>query len=142
MSQAKLGDTVSVHYTGKLEDGTVFDSSTDRDPLEFSLGDGNVIAGFEEAVIGMNLGDAKTVNIPSAQAYGPYQPELVMVVEREQFPSDLAVEIGQPLQIRHTSGQIIPVLVADVSEEDITLDANHPLAGQDLIFDIELIGIR
>lgn len=142
MSQAKLGDTVSVHYTGKLDDGTVFDSSTDRDPLEFSLGEGNVITGFEEAVMGMNLGDAKTVTIPSAQAYGPYQPELVMVVEREQFPSDLTVEIGQPLQIRHTSGQIIPVIVADLSDADVTLDANHPLAGQDLIFDIELVAIR
>ncbi len=141
MVQAQLGDTVKVHYTGKLGDGTVFDSSAERDPLEFSLGEGRVIAGFEEAVVGMSPGDSKSANIPADQAYGPYRQEMVMVVDRQQIPADLSVNVGQQLQIRQKSGEPIPVIVTDVSESKVTLDANHPLAGQDLTFDIRLVEI-
>jgi len=142
MAQAQLGNTVKVHYTGKLDDGTVFDSTASRDPLQFSLGNGNVIPGFEQAVLGMSPGDSKTTNIPADQAYGPHRPELVMVVEREQMPADLSVEVGQPLQIRQPNGQAIPVIVSQISDSKVTLDANHPLAGQDLTFDIEVVEVN
>lgn len=142
MTQAKLGDTVKVNYTGKLQDGTVFDSSENRDPLQFSLGEGQVIAGFEEAIVGMSPGDSKSVNIPSEQAYGPYQDELVIVVDEKQIPSDLSVEVGQQLQMRHSSGQAVPVTITNITDDKVTLDANHPLAGKDLIFDIELVTIQ
>ncbi|WP_107666417.1 peptidylprolyl isomerase [Cyanothece sp. BG0011] len=142
MVQAKLGDTVKVNYTGKLQDGTVFDSSVNRDPLQFALGQGQVIAGFEEAVVGMSPGDNKSVTIPSEQAYGPYQDELVIVVDEQQMPSDLSVEVGQQLQMRHSSGQAVPVMVTNVADSKVTLDANHPLAGKDLTFDIELVNIQ
>ncbi|ACK69721.1 peptidylprolyl isomerase FKBP-type [Gloeothece citriformis PCC 7424] len=141
MAQAKLGDQVKVHYTGKLDNGMVFDSSVDRTPLEFSIGEGNVIPGFEEAVIGMSPGDSKTVTIGSNEAYGPYYEELVMIIDRQQIPSDLELEIGQQLQIRQETGQTIPVVVRELSENDVTLDANHPLAGEDLTFEIELVEI-
>ncbi|MDJ0509207.1 MAG: peptidylprolyl isomerase [Crocosphaera sp.] len=142
MVQAKLGDTVKVNYTGKLEDGTVFDSSVNRDPLQFSLGEGQVIAGFEEAVVGMSPGDSKSVTIPSEQAYGSYQEELVIVVDEQQIPSELSVEVGQQLQMRHSSGQAVPVTVTNVADDKVTLDANHPLAGKDLTFEIELVTIQ
>ncbi len=142
MVQAKVGDTVKVNYTGKLQDGTVFDSSENRDPLQFSLGEGQVIAGFEEAIVGMSPGDSKSVNIPSEQAYGPYQDELVIVVDEKQIPSDLSVEVGQQLQMRHSSGQAVPVTITNITDDKVTLDANHPLAGKDLIFDIELVTIQ
>jgi peptidylprolyl isomerase len=141
MREAKYGDTVKVHYTGKLEDGTVFDSSIDCDPLQFTIGEGQVIPGFEQAVVGMNLGESKTVTIPMDKAYGPYREEMVAVVERNKFPEHMQLEGGQQLQIRQDDGQIIFVLVIDVSESSVTLDANHPLAGEDLTFDIQLIEI-
>jgi peptidylprolyl isomerase len=141
MTQAKPGDNVSIHYTGKLEDGTVFDSSRDRDPLEFSLGSGQVIPGFEAAVLGMTPGDSKTEVIAPEQAYGPYRDEMVMVVERQQIPEDIPLDVGIQLQLRGPEGQMVPVLVTDLSEAEVTLDANHPLAGENLIFDIELVGI-
>ncbi|MBF2063132.1 MAG: peptidylprolyl isomerase [Calothrix sp. C42_A2020_038] len=141
MGQAKVGDTVTVHYTGKLTDGTVFDSSNGGDPLEFTIGSGQLIPGFEEAVVGMNAGDSKTTHIPVEQAYGSYRPDMVIEVDREQMPAELEPEVGQQLQIQQPTGQVIPVVVTDVSESTITLDANHPLAGEDLVFDIELVGI-
>ena len=141
MVQAQLGDTVKVHYTGKLGDGTVFDSSAERDPLEFSVGEGRVIAGFEEAVVGMSPGESKSANIPADRAYGPYRQEMVMVVDRQQIPADVSVNVGQQLQIRQKSGEAIPVIVTDVSDSKVTLDANHPLAGRDLTFDIRLVEI-
>lgn len=141
MTQAKLGDSVKVHYTGKLENGMVFDSSNDGSPLHFSLGEGAVIAGFEEAVVGMSPGEETTASIPSDQAYGPHRQELVMVVEREKIPEDLSVSVGQQLQISQQSGEVIPVIVTEISDSQVTLDANHPLAGQDLIFDIQLVEI-
>jgi len=141
MRQAKNGDSVKVHYTGKLDDGTVFDSSIDREPLEFTIGESQVIAGFEEAVVGMNLNESKTATIPAEQAYGPHHPEMVVSVDRERFPEHLKPEVGQQLQMRQEQGQVIVVMVTDVSESHVSLDANHPLAGKDLTFDIELVEI-
>ncbi|QDZ39229.1 peptidylprolyl isomerase [Euhalothece natronophila Z-M001] len=142
MVQAKSGDTVKVHYTGKLADGTVFDSSEGRDPLEFAIGEGQIIPGFEQAVIGMAPGESKTAEISSDEAYGPHRSEMVLEVEREQIPEDIEVQPGQQLQVQHPSGQQIPVVVTEVAESKVTLDANHPLAGQDLTFDIELVNVE
>jgi FKBP-type peptidyl-prolyl cis-trans isomerase 2 len=141
MAQAKNGDTVKVHYTGKLEDGTVFDSSRERDPLEFTLGQGQIIPGFEEAVVGMSPGESTSAEVPADKAYGPHNKELIVEVNREQFPEHLDPQPDQQLQMRRPDGQIIVVKVTDVSETNVTLDANHPLAGEDLTFDIELVEI-
>src|SRR5689334_23033128 len=110
MAQAKAGDTVKVHYTGKLEDGTVFDSSSERDPLQFTIGDGMIIPGFEKAVVGMSPGDAKTELIPTDQAYGPHLEEMVVVIDRQQMPAEIEPEVGQQLQIQQPTGQVIPVV--------------------------------
>lgn len=142
MGQAKVGDTVRVHYTGKLNDGTVFDSSLEREPLEFSLGSGQVIPGFEQAVIGMSPGESKTQEIQSNEAYGPHRPEMVASVDRQQIPDDLPIALGQQLQLQHSSGQVIPVVVTAVEEAMVTLDGNHPLAGEDLVFNIELVDLN
>ncbi|BDA73543.1 peptidyl-prolyl cis-trans isomerase, FKBP-type, putative [Rivularia sp. IAM M-261] len=141
MGQAKVGDTVTVHYTGKLTDGTVFDSSSGGDPLEFTIGTGQLIPGFEDAVVGMNAGDSKTTHIPVDQAYGTYRDDMVIEVDREQMPPELEPEIGQQLQLQQPTGQVIPVVITEISDSTITLDANHPLAGEDLVFDIQLVGI-
>ena len=141
MAEAKKGDTVRIHYTGKLEDGIVFDTSDGRDPLEFTIGEGQVIPGFEEGVLGMNSGDSKTVNIPSDQAYGPRREELVGEVNRDQFPPDVTPEIGQQFQMQRPDGQAMEVTVMEVSEETVKLDANHPLAGKRLTFEISLAEI-
>ena len=140
MEQAKTGDTVRVHYTGRLEDGNVFDSSQGREPLEFTLGSGQVIPGFDEAVTGMAPGDERTVTIPSDQAYGPRRDEMMVRVERDQFPDNMEPEVGQQLQVSQ-GGQVAVVTVAGISDEGVTLDANHPLAGKDLIFDLQLVEI-
>jgi peptidylprolyl isomerase len=141
MVQAKVGDTVKVHYTGKLDDGTIFDSSVSNEPLQFTIGEGSIIPGFEQAVIGMVPGDAKTELIPLDQAYGPYVEEMTVTVDREQMPTDVEPEVGQQLQIQQPTGQVIPVIITDISDATITLDANHPLAGEDLTFDIQLVEI-
>lgn len=140
-SQAKQGDTVKVHYTGRLQDGTVFDSSQNREPLEFTIGTGMIIPGFEQAVLGMAPGESKTEIIPTEMAYGPYMEEMVLVIDRGQIPPEMDPEIGQQLQIQQPGGQVIPVMVTDVSDASVTLDANHPLAGEELTFDIELVEI-
>lgn len=140
MANARTGDTVRVHYTGKLEDEQVFDSSSGREPLEFTLGEGRVIPGFERAVEGMEVGEARTVTIPSVEAYGPRRDEMVATIERTQFPPDIEPQVGQQLQMNQ-NGQTIPVRVAEVSEQSVTLDANHPLAGRDLTFELELVEI-
>ena len=142
MGQAKPGDTVKVHYTGKLDDGTVFDTSAEREPLEFTVGEGQVIPGFESAVVGMNTGDTKTTKIPSDEAYGPHRTEMVITVERTMFPEDMDPQVDQQVQIRQSNGQAFVATITDVSEQDVTLDANHPLAGQDLTFDIQLVEIQ
>jgi peptidylprolyl isomerase len=141
MTQAKIGDTVTVHYTGKLDDGTVFDSSIDREPLQFSIGAGNMIPGFEQAVIGMSPGESKTQTISSEDAYGEHYPEMVVVVDRQQIPPELPIDVGQQLQIQQPTGQVIPVIITDVTDSEVTLDANHPLAGEDLTFEIQLVSI-
>ncbi len=142
MAQAENGNTVTVHYTGKLEDGTVFDTSDGRDPLQFTVGGAQIIPGFEQAVIGMNAGEAKTVTIPSDQAYGPHHDDLLLVVERNQIPPHMTPEVGQRLEIRQADDQAIPVTVTKISDVNVTLDANHPLAGKDLIFDLQLVEIN
>lgn len=143
MAQAKAGDTVQVHYTGTLGDGTIFDSSAGRDPLEFRLGSGQVIPGFDNGIEGMNIGDKKTINIPSDDAYGPVVEDHVFQIERDEIPTEIPLEVGMTLNM-HQDGnpQPIPVIVRDVTAESVTLDANHPLAGQDLIFEVELVGIQ
>jgi len=136
--EAKSGDTVKVHYTGKLEDGTVFDTSADREPLEFTIGQGQVIPGFEKAVVGMNTGDTKTEEIPPEDAYGPHLEELILEVDIDQIPENLDPQVGQKLQMRQDDGRMAIVEVTNVSESGMTLDANHPLAGKGLTFDIQL----
>ena len=141
MTLAKNGDTVKVHYTGKLADGTQFDSSVDREPLEFALGEEQVIQGFDQAVIDMAVGDKKSVDIACDQAYGPHREELIIEVDKGEFPDDLKPEVGQKLQLNQPNGTHLIVVVSDVTESAVTLDANHPLAGKDLTFDIELVSI-
>lgn len=142
MAEAKNGDTVSIHYTGRLEDGTVFDTSENRDPLEFTLGEGNVIPGFEKAVQGMEAGESKTATIPSDEAYGQRRDDLVLSVAKEQLPEDLEPEVGQRLQMQAGDGQTFQVVISEVEEESVEVDANHPLAGEDLTFEIELVDIQ
>ena len=139
--QAKDGDTVRVHYTGKLHDGTVFDSSLDREPIEFVIGSGEIIPAFEQAVVGMEQGEKKTIQVPSDEAYGPRRDDLMLRVGHEQFPPDLKPHIGQQLEMVQANGQSLIVTVAEIDEEGVTLDANHPLAGKDLIFEIELVEV-
>jgi peptidylprolyl isomerase len=141
MAQAKTGDTVKVHYTGKLDDGTIFDTSADREPLQFTIGKGQLIPDFEEAVVGMNPGETKTVQIQSDRAYGEHREEMVLVVDRNEFPKDLEPKVDQRLQVSKSDGQEFAVTVTAVSESSVTLDANHPLAGKDLTFDIQLTEI-
>lgn len=141
MATAKQGDTVHVHYTGTLEDGTEFDSSRDREPLVFTLGEGQVIAGFDEAVLGMQSGETKRVTIPADEAYGQYEDDLVFEVDRTQLPANFAPTLGEQYQMEQASGQTMVVTVSDVSNDSVTLDANHPLAGYDLTFDLELVSI-
>ncbi len=141
MATAKSNDTVKVHYTGSLTDGTVFDSSADREPFEFTIGQGMVIPGFESAVIGMNEGDTKTVSIPSEEAYGPYHEELVAVVARSNVPPEIELSTGTILQVRSPEGGINRAVVKDITDENVTLDLNHPLAGQNLTFELKLVQI-
>lgn len=142
MAQAKKGDKVQVHYVGKLTDGTVFDSSEGREPLEFLLGSGQVIAGFDNGIEGMNVGEHKQINIPVEEAYGPANEEMIFSLQRSEMPDDLPLEVGATLNM-HEEGnpQPIPVIIRAVDDETITLDANHPLAGQELIFDVELVQV-
>lgn len=141
MASAKTNDTVRIHYTGTLTDGTVFDSSNDREPFEFIIGQGMVIPGFENAVIGMSEGDEKTVSISAEDAYGRYQDELVAVVARSQVPTEIELDIGTILQVRSPEGGIARVVVKKITESEVTLDLNHPLAGQDLTFELKLVKI-
>jgi peptidylprolyl isomerase len=141
MSQAKPGDTVSIHYTGTLDDGTQFDSSSGRDPLEFTLGTGQVIPGFDKAVEGMAVGDSKSVNIPPEDAYGPRHDQMIQDVPKTALPDDLEPVEGMALQAQGQDGQVINLTVTAVSDDSITVDGNHPLAGQALNFDIELVDI-
>lgn len=140
--QAKSGDTVAVHYTGTLEDGTVFDSSRDGDPIEFELGSDDIIQGFNDAVDGMAVGEEREIEIPPANAYGERRDEYVIEVPREELPEGAAAEVGQALAVQLANGQQATARITDVAEENVTLDLNHPLAGRTLHFDVELVGIR
>mgnify|MGYP003669263738 FL=1 len=142
MTTAKQGDTVRIHYTGTLNDGTVFDSSQGRDPLEFEVGSGTIIPGLDFAIPGMNVGDSKTVNVPADQAYGPVNDQALQAVPRADIPADIPLEVGVQLQMQTPDGQVVPVTIADLNETEVTLDANHPLAGKDLNFDIEIVEIK
>ena len=141
MAEAKSGDTVRIHYTGTLGDGTQFDSSAGREPLEFALGGGQVIPGFDKAVDGMAVGDSKTVTIPPDDAYGQRHEQLVQQVPRSALPEDMEPAVGMHLQSQSPDGQIMNLAVVEVEDESIMLDANHPLSGQALTFSIELVEI-
>lgn len=141
MQQVKSGDKVKVHYHGKLRSGETFDSSNGREPLEFTVGSGQVIKGFDNGVMGMQVGDKKTVEIPVQDAYGEKSEEMLFEFPKDQFPSDMQPEKGLQLMMNNGSGQSFPVVIADVKADSVILDANHPLAGQELIFDIELVEI-
>ena len=140
MPQAKAGDTVRIHYTGTLQDGTVFDSSQGREPLEFTLGAGQVIPGFDAAVSGMEVGARRTVTIPADEAYGPRRDDMILAIPRDQVPPGINPEVGEQLQVGQGQERFL-VTVAEVNEREVVLDGNHPLAGEDLTFALELVGI-
>jgi len=141
MQQVKKGDKVNVHYHGKLTDGSTFDSSEGRDPLQFTAGSGQVIVGFDNAVIDMTPGDKKTVNIPVTEAYGERNDDMVMEYPISEFPADMTPEVGMELQMGDNAGNVFPVVITEINGDTVVLDANHPLAGQDLVFEIELVSI-
>ena len=142
MAHPRPGDTVRVHYTGRLQDGRVFDSSRQRGPLELTVGQGQVIPMFEEALTAMEPGEERTVAIPAEQAFGPRRADLLVSVDRTQFPEHIEPAVGQELQVRRDGGATAIVTVAEVSDEQVTIDTNHPLAGEDLTFDLELVEVR
>lgn len=141
MEQAKNGDKVRVHYTGKLTNGEEFDSSKNREPLEFTVGAGQMIKGFDAAMPGMAVGDKKTINILPADAYGEKDDQAMIEFPKENIPKDMKVEVGMQLQLRNENGQPFPVTIAEIKDDVIVLDANHSLAGKELVFDIELMEI-
>lgn len=142
MQQVKNGDTVKVHYHGKLTDGTTFDSSEGREPLEFEVGSGSVIPGFDAGVTGMQIGEKKTINIPADEAYGQKQEDLFMEFPRDRFPADVQPEPGMQLNMSNGTDQNFPVTIVEVNDDTVILDANHPLSGEDLTFDLELVEIK
>ena len=141
MSAVKDGNAVKVHYTGKFEDGTVFDSSKEGEPLDVTIGSGKVIPGFENGIIGMKNGENKTITLPTEEAYGPVRDDLIIDVKKAEIPENIKPEVGLSLQMKQPNGDVVNLVVTDVAEETVTLDANHPLAGQILIFDIEVVEI-
>lgn len=141
MTQAKSGDTVRIHYTGTLSDGTTFDSSREREPLEFTLGASQIIPGLEREIDGMSVGETRTVTVPAAEAYGSRDPSRQQVIERSMVPAHIPLDLGTQLQLQTPEGQAVMVVVAAVTEQEVTLDANHPLAGEDLTFEVEMVEI-
>lgn len=141
MSEVKQGDTVRIHYTGTLDDGATFDSSAGRDPLEFVVGSGQIIPGLDKAIPGMSVGDKKVVNIPAEEAYGEADPAARQSVPRDAIPADIPLDLGMQLQVQTPSGQQMTVTVVEVTDAEVTLDANHPLAGKALTFDFEIVEI-
>lgn len=141
MSEAKAGDTVRIHYTGTLTDGSEFDSSAGRDPLEFTIGAGQIISGLDREIAGMAVGDSKTVTIAADEAYGPRNPEAVQEIPRSAVPENIDLAVGKRLQATTADGGQMIVTIAAISEETVTMDANHPLAGEDLVFEVELVEI-
>jgi peptidylprolyl isomerase len=141
MTQAKTGDMVSVHYTGKLKDGTVFDTSEGKQPFQFKIGEQSVIPGFEKGVVGLEVGESKTVEVPPDEGYGPWRKELALDVNKSEFPPNITPEVGKQLQMEQKDGRKVNVMITNVESDMVTLDANHPLAGKTLVFDIELVSI-
>ncbi|MEM9632412.1 MAG: peptidylprolyl isomerase [Pseudomonadota bacterium] len=142
MTEAKSGDTVRLHYKGTLDDGSVFDSSEGREPLEFTVGSGQIIPGLDKAILGMKIGDEKTVRVEAAEAYGPHNPDAKQAVPRSNIPENVPLEVGLQLQAQTENGQMMSVTVVEISDDEVILDANHPLAGKDLTFEIQLTGIN
>ena len=142
MSQVKQNDTVKVHYTGKLADGQVFDTSEGKEPIEFTLGQGQLIPGFEKGLLDMKINEKKTVNIPKEEAYGEPRAELVQEVEKSQLPEEIKPEVGMGLVSKTPDGQEMNLVVSEVKEDTIVVDGNHPLAGKDLVFDLEVVEIK
>ena len=142
MQEAKNGNQVKVHYHGRLNDGTTFDSSEGRSPLQFEVGAGQVIKGFDDGVLGMKEGEKKTIHIPVHEAYGEKSEDMIIEFPLEQFPADMKPEIGMQLNLRGQDGRSFPVVISDVKKDLVVLDGNHPLAGKDLIFDIEMVEIQ
>jgi FKBP-type peptidyl-prolyl cis-trans isomerase 2 len=141
MNTAKMGDTVKVHYTGRLDDESVFDTSRERAPLEFTIGEGNLIAGFEKGIIGMEIGETRTLKIPPEEGYGNRDDNLITQINRTYLPQSVEPAIGQQLQVKQPDGQAFVVWIADLDDDTVTIDANHPLAGENLNFEIELTEI-
>ena len=141
MQQAKKGDKVKVHYNGRLSNGETFDTSAGREPLEFEVGSGMVIKGFDDGITGMGVGEKKTINIPVEEAYGPRSEDMLIEFPKDRFPADMQIEEGMQLMMSNGAGQNIPVVITELKENSVMLDANHPLAGEELIFDIELMEI-
>ncbi|HET8752832.1 MAG TPA: peptidylprolyl isomerase [Salinimicrobium sp.] len=142
MSQVKENDTVKVHYTGKLKDGQVFDSSLEREPLEFTMGKGQLIPGFEKGILDMKVNEKKTVEIPAEEAYGAPRQELIQEVKKDQLPEEIKPEVGMGLVSKNPDGQEMNLVVSEVKEDTIVVDGNHPLAGKDLVFDLEVVEIK
>ena len=142
MTQAKAGDTVQIHYTGTLQDWVTFDSSAGRDPLEFVIGSGQIIPGLDAAIPCMTVGEKKTVQVPCEEAYGAHNPEAQQAVPRDNIPADIPLDPGTQLHMQTPQGQVVPVTVAEVTETEVILDANHPLAGKDLTFAVEVVAIK
>ncbi len=141
MQQVKSGDTIKVHYHGTLTDGSIFDSSNGREPLEFEVGSGMVIEGFDNGVLGMSIGEKKTITIPAEQAYGNPREDMFMEFPLDRFPADMVPEIGMQLNMSNNEGDQFPVAIVEIADEYVVLDGNHPLAGKDLIFDLDLVEI-
>jgi peptidylprolyl isomerase len=142
MTQVKSGDTVRIHYTGTLPDGSVFDSSEGRDPLEFTVGSGQIIPGLDKALPGMEVGEKKKVEIAPEEAYGPVHEEARQAIPRADIPAEIPLEVGIQLQMQSPTGQVIPVTVTEITDQEVTLDANHALAGKTLVFDFEIVSIN
>ncbi|WP_417693981.1 FKBP-type peptidyl-prolyl cis-trans isomerase [Roseibium sp.] len=141
MAEVKAGDIVHIHYKGTLNDGSIFDSSEGRDPLSFTVGSGQIIPGLDKALPGMQVGDEKTVNIPAEEAYGPVNPAAKQPVPRDQFPDNIPLEVGTQLQVQTQNGQTMPVVIDTVEDDQVVLDANHPLAGKDLTFEFSVVSV-
>jgi peptidylprolyl isomerase len=141
MSQAKNGDTVKVHFTGRLENGEVFSKSEVESPIEVTLGNGELLPGFERGIVGMEVGEKKTITVPPEEAYGPKQEDLMVEINKSNLPENVTPAIGKGLRIRQSDGEDIRVIISDMTEDTVTLDGNHPLAGVTLLFELELVGI-
>ncbi len=141
MGKVKNGDVINIHYTGSLSDGSVFDSSEGREPLKFKVGEGSVISGFDKGVLDMEINEEKTINIPHLEAYGPYNSEMIIDMPIEQVPADMNPTVGMEVHLTDAEGNVMPVIVTDLNDKTIKLDANHPLAGKDLTFKLQLVSI-